>query len=172
MVNTQKIKKRMKELKLSQGDLANALNIKRPTMSQKINNVRPIGLDEAEKLCEVLKINPLEFSSYFFSKELGNCETNTLSQVRFNNMHRQYCELQGGQCEKCNLRVYCFTAPRERTDSLMEMIIFFILEELNPDVDVNTLPDYYSTIKAFCPARLHFKGAVGYEEIFKHGRRP
>lgn len=46
MVNTQKIKKRMKELKLSQGDLVNALNIKRPTMSQKINNVRPIGNEE------------------------------------------------------------------------------------------------------------------------------
>ena len=49
MVNTQKIKKRMKELGLSQKDVANTLNIAQATANQKINNVRPIGLDEAEK---------------------------------------------------------------------------------------------------------------------------
>lgn len=95
-----------------------------------------------------------------------------LSQVRFNNMHRQYCNEKQGDCQNCNLRVYCFTSPRERTDALMVNVIQFILEELNPEVNVHALPDYYNSVKMACPMELHFKGAVGYENIFKSGIKP
>jgi hypothetical protein len=50
-------------------------------------------------------------------------------------------------------------------------VIQFMLEELNPDVDVNTLPDFYTSVKMVCPAEIHFKGAVGYEQIFKSGAK-
>ena len=48
MVNTNKIKGRMKELELTQADVAHCLNIAQPTANQKINNVRPFDLDEAD----------------------------------------------------------------------------------------------------------------------------
>lgn len=68
MINTNKIKGRMEELELTQKDVAKMLNIAQATANQKINNVRPLTLVEAEKLCEILEISPSEFNIYFFTK--------------------------------------------------------------------------------------------------------
>ena len=56
MVNSRKIKERAKELGLRQMDLANALGVKQSTVNQKINNVRPLLLSEAEVIAETLQI--------------------------------------------------------------------------------------------------------------------
>lgn len=69
MINTNKIKGRMAEFQLTQKDVADSLGIAQPTANQKINNIRPMDLDEAEKLSDLLKIPPGEFASYFFYKE-------------------------------------------------------------------------------------------------------
>lgn len=66
MVNSNKIKGRIVELGMTYKDVAGALNIALPTVSQKINNVRPMNLDEAEKLGHLLKIRDGEFTAYFF----------------------------------------------------------------------------------------------------------
>lgn len=68
MVNTNKIKGRMKELEITQADVAKCLKIAQPTVNQKINNVRPFDLEEAEKLSELLKISSSEFGMYFFAQ--------------------------------------------------------------------------------------------------------
>lgn len=67
MINTRKIKTRMCELGLTQKDVAEALHIATPTANQKINNIRPMDLDEAENLTKVLKIDAGEFAEYFFA---------------------------------------------------------------------------------------------------------
>lgn len=67
MVNTNKIKGRMKELEITQADVAKCLKIAQPTANQKINNIRPFDLDEAEKLSDLLKIESGDFGSYFFA---------------------------------------------------------------------------------------------------------
>jgi transcriptional regulator with XRE-family HTH domain len=67
MVNTNKIKGRMRELEITQADVAKCLNIAQPTVNQKINNIRPFDLDEAEKFSNLLGINAGEFSTYFFA---------------------------------------------------------------------------------------------------------
>lgn len=67
MVNTNKIKGRMKELEITQADVAKCLDIAQPTANQKINNVRPFDLDEAEKLSNLLGIESGEFGVYFFA---------------------------------------------------------------------------------------------------------
>ncbi len=67
MVNTNKIKGRIKELGFTQNDIAKALNIATQTACQKINNVRPFSLDEAEKLSELLEIDSGDFGLYFFA---------------------------------------------------------------------------------------------------------
>lgn len=67
MVNTNKIKGRMKELEVTQADVAKHLNIAQPTANQKINNIRPFDLDEAEKLSELLHIETEQFGEYFFA---------------------------------------------------------------------------------------------------------
>ena len=68
MVNTNKIKAKRTELELTQADVAKELNLAPSTMNQKINNIRPFDLSEAEKLCEVLHIEASEFGIYFFAK--------------------------------------------------------------------------------------------------------
>lgn len=67
MVNTNKIKGRMKELEITQLDVAKYLNIAQPTANQKINNVRSFDLKEAEKLSELLQIKSEDFGNYFFA---------------------------------------------------------------------------------------------------------
>lgn len=68
MINTLKVKARMVEYGKTQKDIGEALGIATATVSQKINNVRPMDLAEAEKLCEILQINPDQFGEYFFAK--------------------------------------------------------------------------------------------------------
>lgn len=54
MINTNKIKGRMAESQITQKDIANSLGLAQPTVNQKINNVRPMDLNEAEKLSDLL----------------------------------------------------------------------------------------------------------------------
>lgn len=67
MINTCKIKGRMVELGLNQNDVAKALKIAQCTLNQKVNNIRTLTLDEAEKLSVILKIKSELFTEYFFT---------------------------------------------------------------------------------------------------------
>lgn len=67
MINSNKIKGRMVELGITQKDIAKELQIAPPTVSQKINNVRPMDLNEAEILARMLRIGAEDFATYFFA---------------------------------------------------------------------------------------------------------
>lgn len=66
MLNTNKIRGRMAELCLTQKDVAETLGISLPTVSQKLNRVRPMDLEEAEKLASLLQLEDRQFGEYFF----------------------------------------------------------------------------------------------------------
>lgn len=68
MLNIDKVRGRMAELRLTQKDVARALGIAVATASQKLNRVRPMDLDEAEKLAELLQLDDAAFGEYFFSR--------------------------------------------------------------------------------------------------------
>lgn len=67
MLNINKVKGRMAELGITQKDVAAALGISAPTVSQKLNRVRPLDLDEAEKLASLLRLERNDFGDYFFA---------------------------------------------------------------------------------------------------------
>lgn len=67
MVNSRKIKGRLVELGLTQKDVAKKIGVAQPTLNQKINNIRPMDLREAEAIANLLEINPMEFTEYFFT---------------------------------------------------------------------------------------------------------
>lgn len=67
MLNVSKVRGRMAELNISQKDVAEALGIATSTASQKLNRVRPMDLDEAEKLASLLQIDNHQFGDYFFA---------------------------------------------------------------------------------------------------------
>ncbi len=71
MVNTRKLKAKLIELGLTQGDLADKLGISTCTVNQKINNVRPLKLSEANKIAKILKIKDWEFKDYFFAEPVA-----------------------------------------------------------------------------------------------------
>lgn len=67
MVDTNKIKGLLRERGLTQADVAKKLGIAQPTANQKLNNIRPMDLEEAEKLSELLGIDAGSFAQYFFA---------------------------------------------------------------------------------------------------------
>lgn len=71
MVNTNKLKGRIVELGYKQSDVASYLNIAQPTLNQKINNIRPMDLDEAERLATFLKISDEEFPEFFLYRPVA-----------------------------------------------------------------------------------------------------
>ena len=67
MVNTDKLFERMKALGITQEYMAKELSLARPTVSQKLRNVRPMFLDEAKCISKLLEIEPGDFGAYFFA---------------------------------------------------------------------------------------------------------
>ncbi len=68
MINTARIKGRLRELGKTQANLADYLGMAQSTVNQKINGERPLFLDEAERIASYLSISDTEFVSYFFCK--------------------------------------------------------------------------------------------------------
>lgn len=66
MVNSKKIKNRIKELGLTHSFLVDKLGIAQATLTQKINNMRSTKLEEAFIVSEILQISDIEFKTYFF----------------------------------------------------------------------------------------------------------
>ena len=61
----------MVELGITQKDAAKFLCIAQPTMNQKINNIRPMDLGEAEKLSNLLQLDIEDFQAYFFCTQVA-----------------------------------------------------------------------------------------------------
>ena len=66
MVDSRKIMQRASELGINQRIMAETIGIAQASMSLKINNKRPIMLDEAEKLQKLMQIPDADFCHYFF----------------------------------------------------------------------------------------------------------
>ena len=71
MPNVQLIKEQMKEKGVTQKDLAEAIGIAAPTVSQKLNGVRPLDLAEARIIADKLGIDAGDFGKFFFSSEVA-----------------------------------------------------------------------------------------------------
>lgn len=69
MINTKEIRKQMIDKDLTYVALGKLLDLAPTTVRQKIANVRPMNLDEAEKLQTALGIPDGEFCLYFFNAE-------------------------------------------------------------------------------------------------------
>ena len=67
MIDTIKIKKRMDDMGIKQKDLAALLGIATPTLNLKLNNKRPIDLEQAEMIASYLKISDKQYRDYFFA---------------------------------------------------------------------------------------------------------
>lgn len=71
VVNSDKLKGLMREKRITQADIAEKLGIKPCTVNQKLNNIRGMDLEEAEKICDILNIDVGDFGTYFFSRPVA-----------------------------------------------------------------------------------------------------
>lgn len=69
MINSAKIKGRLRELGKTQAELAAYVGIAQSTINQKLNGERPLFLDESERLADFLGIPDSEFCKYFFTRD-------------------------------------------------------------------------------------------------------
>lgn len=67
MPNIELLKEQMKEKGITQKELAEAIGIAPPTVSQKLNGVRPLDLAEARIIADKLEIDAGDFGKFFFS---------------------------------------------------------------------------------------------------------
>lgn len=69
MINTQNIKKQIKKLELKQEYIAYEMGISQSSLSQKINNVRKIEIEEMFLLASILEIEDENLRKYFLKGE-------------------------------------------------------------------------------------------------------
>ena len=82
MVNSDKLKGIMREKRMTQADAAKLLGLSKCSVNQKINNVRPFFLDEAEKLANALEIDSGGFGVYFLLRKLQNATEHSMTLER------------------------------------------------------------------------------------------
>ena len=66
MINSDKVKGRMKELGITQRDMAKVLRMSEPAVSQKLNNQKATNLEQAKIIAYMLNIEGGELKEYFF----------------------------------------------------------------------------------------------------------
>ena len=75
MTNTSKIKGKIAEKGYTFTSFAEAVNISRPALRKKINDIVDFKASEIERVCSVLDITRAEISDYFFTLDVAKTET-------------------------------------------------------------------------------------------------
>lgn len=71
MFNANKVRGKLAEMQLNQKDVAKVWNCSLPTVSQKLNGLRPLFLDEAVSLANLLELTDQEKVDIFFADKIA-----------------------------------------------------------------------------------------------------
>lgn len=71
LVDSKRIRARMIMLGLRNRDLAKVWGCTEQTVSQKLNGTRPLSLDEANKLAQLLKLSDVEYYVFLFKPKIA-----------------------------------------------------------------------------------------------------
>jgi len=69
--NANKVRGKLAEMQLTQKDVAKVWNCSLPTVSQKLNGLRPLFLDEAVSLANLLDLTDQEKVDIFFADQIA-----------------------------------------------------------------------------------------------------
>jgi len=69
--NANKVRGKLAEMQLTQKDVAKVWNCSLPTVSQKLNGLRPLFLDEAVSLANLLELTDQEKVDIFFADQIA-----------------------------------------------------------------------------------------------------
>lgn len=77
-----------------------------------------------------------------------------MKQIVFHRALKQHCVEEKADCTKCCLRLYCYTPPCERTDSMMEKVISFLEIQHSKKVADDHSDHYTCVHQPQCPRDL------------------
>ena len=82
MLNILKIKARLKEMGLTQKNLAQKMELNEATINAKLNdeNGRTLTIDETNKILKILQIAKTDINDYFFTQKLESTQGEQVTQ--------------------------------------------------------------------------------------------
>lgn len=83
--------------------------------------------------------------------------------IQFHSELKQHCKEQKGGCEKCCMRLYCYTPFSEKTDYMVGEVIAYLDIEHNRMGDCNHSDRHTSDPRQMCPCNMDMSTALGYE---------
>jgi len=86
-----------------------------------------------------------------------------MKQIDFYRALKSHCIAENADCTKCCMRLYCYTPPCERTDSMMEKVIEFLNIEHSHTESQDQKDRYICSHVPDCPCDIDMSTAIGYE---------
>ena len=83
--------------------------------------------------------------------------------IEFHREIKAHCIRMNAECEKCCMRLYCYTPPCERTDYMMENVISFLAIENDCTGSESHSDHRTETVQMPCPCNMDMSTALGYE---------
>lgn len=82
-----------------------------------------------------------------------------MNAMEFNKAVSQHCKESGGDCCKCDLRLYCYLSPSERPEELVSLVISF----LHSHTGNQNHYDHHSAASHPCICDMGMSTAIGSE---------
>lgn len=86
-----------------------------------------------------------------------------MDAIQFHNELKQHCKNQIDGCEKCCMRLYCYTPFCEKTDYMVGEVIAYLDIAHNRMEDCNRQDHCTSDRLQMCPCSVDMSTALGYE---------
>ena len=86
-----------------------------------------------------------------------------MDTIQFHKELKQHCKEQIDGCEKCCMRLYCYTPFCEKTDYMVEEVIAYLDIAHNRTEDCNHSSHHSGSHRMPCPCSLDMSTAPGYE---------
>ena len=153
----ERIKIARKATNMSQKELGEKLGITQTAVAQHENNLRKPKLDTVTKYAKALGVEISDLEPI-----AGNGEA-PINWWDFYMAMKAHCLQMKAQCENCCMRLYCYTPPCEKTDSMMANVISFLTTE-NSCTGSENHSDHHTEIAQMpCPCSMDMSTALGYE---------
>ncbi len=86
-----------------------------------------------------------------------------MDTIQFHKELKQHCKEQIDGCEKCCMRLYCFTPFCEKTYYIVREVIAYLDIAHNRTEDCNHSIHHSGSHRMPCPCSLDMSTALGYE---------
>lgn len=159
-----KIRNARKRAGLSQSELAHRLDHNHTTISKWENGTLTPKLSDILKIAKECNVCLEELVPLMSKKEAEDHTTKKNEGVLdFHEAMKAHCIAADRNCEACCMRLYCYTPPCEKTDSMVKNVLSF-LESQHIRTDCDSHSDRHTESDPMpCPCSMDMSTAIGYE---------